>query len=122
MKNGPTFAQSLSPAQRKQLLYEVLELMTPEERAQVLERGASPKTPPDVSLETLRDRREITLYALNCLRRAGMSTLHDVYSTSPRALMNIRHVGRSTFSEIVELLRKYEYDVSAFEMWEQKVK
>ena len=122
MKNGPTFAQSLSPAQRKQLLYEVLELMTPEERAQVLERGVSPKTPPDVSLETLRDRREITQYALNCLHRAGMRTLHDVYSTSPRVLMNIRHVGRSTFSEIVELLRKYEYDISAFEMWEQKVK
>lgn len=122
MKNGPTFAQSLSPAQRKQLLYEVLELMTPEERAQVLERGASPKTPPDISLETLRDRREITQYALNCLYRAGMRTLHDVYSTSPKAIMNIRRVGKSTFSEIVEVLRKYEYDVSAFEMWEQKVK
>lgn len=122
MKNGPTFAQSLSPAQRKRLLYEVLELMTPEERAQVLERGASPKTPPDISLETLRDRREITQYALNCLYNAGMRTLHDVYSTSPKAIMNIRRIGKSTFSEIVEVLRKYEYDVSAFEMWEQKVK
>lgn len=119
MKNNMTFAQSLSPLQRELLLKDILQLFTPEERAKILTPGAAPKMPPDVSLETLRDRREITQHTLGCLIRAGLHTLHDVYEMSPRALMNIRHIGKKSFSEIVDILRDHEYDVSTFEMWEQ---
>ena len=56
----------------------------------------------------------------NSLYRAGMRTLHDVYETSPKALMNIRFIGKSAYSEIVDILREHEYDVSTFELWNGK--
>lgn len=101
-------------------LRKLLDLMTPEERDKILAPGLSPKLPPDISLDEIRDRREITQRTFNSLWRAGMRSLRDVYDTSPRALMNIRHIGKSAFSEIVSVLRNHEFDVSVFELWEQK--
>ena len=115
-----TFAQSLSAGQRRLLLEELLQLMTPEERNRVLTPGLEPIIPPDTSLDVIRDRKEITERTFNALWRAGMRSLHDIYSTSPRALMTISRIGKNAYSEIVSILSKYEYDVSAFELWEQK--
>jgi DNA-directed RNA polymerase alpha subunit len=115
-----TFAQTLTPYQRELLLNELLELMTPEERAKILTPGIAPKLPEDITLDSLRDRKEITQRTANSLYRAGMRSLHDIYSMSPRALMNIRFIGKSAYSEIVEILREHEYDVSTFELWNGK--
>ena len=115
-----TFEETLRPYQRRLLLEKLLNLMTPEERAKILTPGIAPKMPPDVSLEELRDRKEITQRTMNSLYRAGMRTLHDVYETSPKALMNIRFIGKSAYSEIVDILREHEYDVSTFELWNGK--
>lgn len=115
-----TFAQTLTPYQRELLLNELLELMTPEERAKILTPGIAPKLPEDITLDSLRDRREITQRTANSLYRAGMRSLHDIYSMSPRALMNIRFIGKSAYSEIVDILREHEYDVSTFELWNGK--
>ena len=104
-----TFEETLTPYQRRLLLEKLLNLMTPEERAKILTPGVAPKMPPDISLEELRDRKEIT-----------QRTLHDVYETSPKALMNIRFIGKSAYSEIVDILREHEYDVSTFELWNGK--
>lgn len=122
MKEKMTFAQTLSAGQRQLLLEELLDLMTPEERAKILTPGLAPKIPPDIGLEEVRDHMEITNRTFNALWRAGMRTLHDIYGTSPRALMNISHIGKNAYSEIVSILREHEYDVSTFELWEQKVR
>lgn len=34
--------------------------------------------------------------------------------------MNIRFIGKSAYSEIVDILREHEYDVSTFELWNGK--
>lgn len=61
---------------------------------------------------------ELSLRALNCLKKAGIQKVCDLLNFSESELKNIKSLGEKSFNEIKEILAKYELklkDVAAVE-------
>ena len=59
--------------------------------------------PEDITLEEL----ELSVRSYNCLKRAGMNTLHDVAEMTFDELCNVRNLGKRSIDEICAVLTKH---------------
>ena len=62
-----------------------------------------PDKPEDITLEEL----ELSVRSYNCLKRAGMNTLHDVAEMTFDELCNVRNLGKRSIDEICAALTNY---------------
>lgn len=62
-----------------------------------------PDKPEDIPLEELG----LSVRSYNCLKRAGMNTLHDVAEMTFDELCNVRNLGKRSIDEICAALTKY---------------
>lgn len=56
---------------------------------------------------------ELSLRALNCLKKAGIQKVCDLLNFTESELMNIKSLGEKSFDEIKEILIKYELKLKA---------
>lgn len=54
------------------------------------------------------DELELSLRALNCLKKAGIQNVGDLVNLTENELMNIKSLGEKSFNEIKDILIKYE--------------
>ena len=67
--------------------------------------------PEDITLEEL----ELSVRSYNCLKRAGMNTLHDVAEMTFDELCNVRNLGKKSIDEICAVLTKYGIRLRAYD-------
>lgn len=68
-------------------------------------------TPPIVKKDpaTSVDKLELSVRAVSCLKRAGITTLREILKLSPDELMSVRNLGKKATEEVVEQVHKAGY-------------
>ena len=81
----------------------VIARQTESAREAALASLPKPDKPEDITLEEL----ELSVRSYNCLKRAGMNTLHDVAEMTLDDLCHVRNLGKKSVDEICAVLTKY---------------
>ena len=55
----------------------------------------------DIAIEDL----ELSVRAYNCLKRAGILTLHDLVDKSENEMMKIRNLGKKSLKEVIDKVK-----------------
>lgn len=67
---------------------------------------ASKKEDPNQkTLETSIDDLDLSVRAYNCLKRAGILTLHDLVDKSENEMMKIRNLGKKSLKEVIDKIK-----------------
>ena len=67
---------------------------------------ASKKEDPNQkTLETSIDDLDLSVRAYNCLKRAGLLTLHDLVDKSENEMMKIRNLGKKSLKEVIDKIK-----------------
>lgn len=66
---------------------------------------------PDITLEDL----DLSVRAYNCLKRGGFSTLKQLANTDPERVARVRNLGKKSYEEVIETLKKYNIDTKGYE-------
>ena len=67
---------------------------------------ASKKEDPNQNtLETSIDDLDLSVRAYNCLKRAGILTLHDLVDKSENEMMKIRNLGKKSLKEVIDKIK-----------------
>jgi len=67
---------------------------------------ASKKEDPNQkALETSIDDLDLSVRAYNCLKRAGILTLHDLVDKSENEMMKIRNLGKKSLKEVIDKIK-----------------
>ena len=61
--------------------------------------------PNQKALETSIDDLELSVRAYNCLKRAGILTLHDLVDKSENEMMKIRNLGKKSLKEVIDKVK-----------------
>ena len=56
-------------------------------------------------LETSIDDLDLSVRAYNCLKRAGILTLHDLVDKSENEMMKIRNLGKKSLKEVIDKVK-----------------
>lgn len=57
------------------------------------------------ALETSIDDLDLSVRAYNCLKRAGILTLHDLVDKSENEMMKIRNLGKKSLKEVIDKIK-----------------
>lgn len=57
------------------------------------------------ALEMSIDELELSVRSYNCLKRAGINTVHELISKSPEDMMKVRNLGRKSLEEVLAKLK-----------------
>ncbi|MDO5569200.1 MAG: DNA-directed RNA polymerase subunit alpha [bacterium] len=57
------------------------------------------------ALETSIDDLDLSVRAYNCLKRAGILTLHDLIDKSENEMMKIRNLGKKSLKEVIDKIK-----------------
>ena len=102
---------SISPeesiALASQILIEHLQLLTNlSEISDVTGLMSSKVEDPSLkALETSIDDLDLSVRAYNCLKRAGILTLHDLVDKSENEMMKIRNLGKKSLKEVIDKIK-----------------
>ena len=72
------------------------------------ERGlmsSKAEDPNQKALETSIDDLDLSVRAYNCLKRAGILTLHDLVDKSENEMMKIRNLGKKSLKEVIDKVK-----------------
>jgi len=58
------------------------------------------------TLETSIEDLDLSVRAYNCLKRAGIHTLHDLINKSPMEMMKIRNLGKKSLKEVLDKVKE----------------
>ena len=61
--------------------------------------------PSQKALETSIDDLDLSVRAYNCLKRAGILTLHDLVEKSENEMMKIRNLGKKSLKEVIDKVK-----------------
>ena len=61
--------------------------------------------PNQKALETSIDDLDLSVRAYNCLKRAGILTLHDLVDKSENEMMKIRNLGKKSLKEVIDKVK-----------------
>ncbi len=61
--------------------------------------------PNQKTLETSIDDLDLSVRAYNCLKRAGILTLHDLVDKSENEMMKIRNLGKKSLKEVIDKVK-----------------
>ena len=61
--------------------------------------------PNQKALETSIDDLDLSVRAYNCLKRAGILTLHDLIDKSENEMMKIRNLGKKSLKEVIDKVK-----------------
>ena len=61
--------------------------------------------PNQKTLETSIDDLDLSVRAYNCLKRAGILTLHDLVDKSENEMMKIRNLGKKSLKEVIDKIK-----------------
>ncbi|MCI6266468.1 MAG: DNA-directed RNA polymerase subunit alpha [Erysipelotrichaceae bacterium] len=61
--------------------------------------------PNQKALETSIDELDLSVRAYNCLKRAGILTLHDLVDKSENEMMKIRNLGKKSLKEVIDKVK-----------------
>ena len=61
--------------------------------------------PNQKALETSIDDLDLSVRAYNCLKRAGILTLHDLVDKSETEMMKIRNLGKKSLKEVIDKVK-----------------
>ena len=61
--------------------------------------------PNQKALETYIDDLDLSVRAYNCLKRAGILTLHDLVDKSENEMMKIRNLGKKSLKEVIDKVK-----------------
>ena len=89
------------------ILIEHLEILTDlNEIADETGLMASKSEDPSVkALETSIDDLDLSVRAYNCLKRAGILTLHDLVDKTETEMMKIRNLGKKSLKEVIDKVK-----------------
>ncbi len=62
--------------------------------------------PKQKALETSIEDLDLSVRAYNCLKRAGIHTLHDLINKSPMEMMKIRNLGKKSLKEVLDKVKE----------------
>ena len=60
-----------------------------------------------VELTEFEEKLNLSLRAINCLKRAGYTTVEQLHNVSIREFMKVRNLGRKSMKEILKALDEY---------------
>ena len=66
--------------------------------------------PNQKALETSIDDLDLSVRAYNCLKRAGILTLHDLVDKSENEMMKIRNLGKKSLKEVIDKVKSMGLD------------
>lgn len=69
----------------------------------MIEKTEDPK---QKALETSIEDLDLSVRAYNCLKRAGIHTLHDLINKSPMEMMKIRNLGKKSLKEVLDKVKE----------------
>ena len=61
--------------------------------------------PNQKALETSIDDLDLSVRAYNCLKRAGILTLHDLVDKSENEMVKIRNLGKKSLKEVIDKVK-----------------
>ena len=62
--------------------------------------------PKQKALETTIEDLDLSVRAYNCLKRAGIHTLHDLINKSATEMMKIRNLGKKSLKEVLDKVKE----------------
>lgn len=65
------------------------------------------------NLDVTIDELELSVRSYNCLKRAGINTVHDLTSRTEEEMMKVRNLGRKSLDEVIEKLHSMGLDLSS---------
>ena len=87
-----------------------VELSEVAERTNLMVEKSTPSTPTD--LDVTIDEMELSVRSFNCLKRAGINTVHDLTSKTEDEMMKVRNLGRKSLDEVIEKLHSMGLDLA----------
>ena len=66
----------------------------------------------EVDLDITIDEMELSVRSFNCLKRAGINTVHDLTSKTEDEMMKVRNLGRKSLDEVIEKLHSMGLDLA----------
>ena len=92
------------------ILIEHLELVTEldaiaDETGMMIEKKEDPK---QKALETAIEDLDFSVFAYNCLKRAGIHTLQDLVNKSDAEVMKIRNLGKKSLKEVLDKVKELD--------------
>ena len=74
----------------------------------MIEKTEDPKTK---AFETSIEDLDFSVRAYNCLKRAGVHTLHDLVNKSENDMMKIRNLGKKSLKEVLDKIKELGLDL-----------
>ncbi len=68
--------------------------------------------PKQKALETSIEDLDLSVRAYNCLKRAGINTLHNLINKSPMEMMKIRNLGKKSLKEVLDKVKELGLSLS----------
>lgn len=87
-----------------------VELSEVAERTNLMVEKSTPSVPTD--LDVTIDEMELSVRSFNCLKRAGINTVHDLTSKTEDEMMKVRNLGRKSLDEVIEKLHSMGLDLA----------